>query len=153
MIEGRKLINLGSFTALIVSVFYYFLEIPVNADEYEAICNARECLLNVKEDLISTPFGSIKSSRMTSWPLIVDTQPRMLGFLGEKDKYTFNLNGYDQDGRKKSLNIQFINDKSAKKFIREIETVSGLGLGQRRSAKQIRENELLDKTKNRNIQE
>ena len=40
------------------------------------------------------------------------------------------------------------NDKSAKKFIREIETVSGLGLGQRRSAKQIRENELLDKTKN-----
>ena len=90
---------------------------------------------------------------MTSWPLIVDTQPRMLGFLGEKDKYTFNLNGYDQDGRKKSLNIQFINDKSAKKFIREIETVSGLGLGQRRSAKQIRENELLEKTKNINIKE
>ena len=56
-------------------------------------------------------------------------------------------------GVKKSLNIQFINDKSAKKFIREIETVSGLGLGQRRSAKQIRENELLEKTKNRNIYE
>ena len=124
MLEGRKLINLWSFTALIVSVFYYFLEIPVNADEYEAICNSRECLLKVNEDLITTPFGSIKSSRMTSWPLIVDTQPRMLGFLGEKDKYTFNLNGYDQDGRKNSLNIQFINDKSAKKFIREIETVS-----------------------------
>ena len=30
--------------------------------------------------------------------------------------------------------------KGFKKFIREIETISGLGLGQRRSAKQIREN-------------
>ena len=48
---------------------------------------------------------------------------------------------------KKSLNIQFNNGKAAKKFIREIETVSGLGLGQRRSAKQIRENELLDRKK------
>ncbi|MBW3042381.1 hypothetical protein DNJ73_06715 [Prochlorococcus marinus XMU1408] len=75
----------------------------------------------------------------------------MLGFLGEKDKYTFNLNGYDQDGKKKSLNIQFINDKPAKKFIRNIETVSGLGLGQRRSAKEIRENETLDKIRNTNI--
>ena len=153
MLEGRKLINVESFLALIFSVFYCFLEMPLNADEYEAICNSRECLVKVNEDLISTPFASIKSSRMTSWPLVVETQPRMLGFLGEKDKYTFNLNGYDQEGRKKSLNIQFINDKSAKKFIREIETVSGLGLGQRRSAKQIRENELLDKTKNRNLKE
>ena len=40
---------------------------------------------------------------MTSWPLIVDTQPRMLGFLGEKDQYTFNLNGYHQDGKKTLL--------------------------------------------------
>ena len=118
---------------------------PVNADEYEAICNARECLVKVNEDFISTPYGSIKSSRMTSWPMVLDTQPRMLGFLGEKEMYTFNLNGYDQYGKKKSLNIHFLNDKPAKKFIREIEMVSGLGLGQRRSAKQIRENELLDK--------
>ncbi len=50
---------------------------------------------------------------------------------------------------KKTLNIQFINDKPEKKFIREIETFSGLGLVQRRSGKQIRENELLDKTKKR----
>ncbi len=50
---------------------------------------------------------------------------------------------------KKPLNIQFINDKPEKKFIREIETFSGLGLVQRRSGKQIRENELLDKTKKR----
>ena len=147
MIEVRKLINFGSFTALIVSAFYNFLEIPVNADEYDAFCNSRECILNVNEDLISTPFGSIMSSRMTSWPLIIDTQPRMLGFLGDKDIYNFNINGYDQDGKKTSLNIQFINDKAAKKFIREIETVSGLGLGQRRSAKQIREKELLEKQK------
>ena len=147
MLEVGKLINFKSFIALILSVFNCYVEMPVKADEYGAICNSRECLVKVNEDLISTPFGSIKSSRMTSWPLVVDTQPRMLGFLGEKDKYTFNLNGYDQDGRKKSLNIQFINDKSTKKFIREIETVSGLGLGQRRSAKQIRENELIDKTK------
>ena len=94
----------------------FYFETPVNADEYEAICNSRECLVKVNEDLISTPFGSIKSSRMTSWPLTVDTQPRMLGFLGEKDKYTFNLNGYDQDGKKTSLNIQFINGKAAKKI-------------------------------------
>ena len=119
---------------------------PVNADEYDAICNSRECLVKVNEDLIMTPFGSIKSSRMTSWPMVVDTQPRMLGFLGEKNIYTFNLNGYDQYGKKKSLNIQFLNDMPAKKFIKEIEMVSGLGLGQRRSAKQIRENELLYKT-------
>ena len=145
MLEVRNLINLKSFLALLFSVFSCYLEIPLYADEYKAICNSRECLLKVNEDLITTPFGSIKSSRMTSWPLIVDTQPRMLGFLGEKDKYTFNLNGYDQDGKKNSLNIQFINDKSAKKFIREIETVSGLGLGQIRSAKQIRENELFEK--------
>ena len=147
MLEERKLINLNSLFALIFSLFNCYLVMPVNADDYEAICNSRECLLKVNADLISTPFGSIKSSRMTSWPLIVNTQPRMLGFLGEKDKYTFNLNGYDQNGKKKSLNIQFNNGKAAKKFIREIETVSGLGLGQRRSAKQIRENELLDRKK------
>ena len=147
MLEVRNLIDWKCFLALLFPVLNFYIEIPANADEYQAICNYRQCLVKVDEDLISTPFASIKSSRMTSWPLVVDTQPRMLGFLGEKNKYTFNLNGYDQEGRKKSLNIQFINDKSTKKFIREIETHSGLGLGQRRSAKQIRENELLDKTK------
>tara|TARA_B100000579_G_scaffold256797_1_gene211403 strand:- start:270 stop:428 length:159 start_codon:yes stop_codon:yes gene_type:complete len=52
----------------------------VNADEYEAICNSREYLVKVNEDVISTPFASIKSSRMTNWPLVVETQPKMLGF-------------------------------------------------------------------------
>ncbi len=52
----------------------------MNADEYEAICNSREYLVKVNEDVISTPFASIKSSRMTNWPLVVETQPKMLGF-------------------------------------------------------------------------
>ena len=39
------------------------------------------------------------------------------------------------------MQIKFLNDKPAKKFMREVEIVSGLGLGQMRSAKQIRDNE------------
>ena len=84
MLEGSNLIDWKGFLAWIFSVLNCYIQIPLNADEYEEICNSRECLVKVDEDLISTPFASIKSSRMTSWPLVVDTQPRMLGFLGEK---------------------------------------------------------------------
>ena len=62
MLEVRNLINLKSFLALLFSVFSCYLWMPLNADEYKAICNSRECLLKVNEDLITTPFGSIKSS-------------------------------------------------------------------------------------------
>ena len=84
ILKSGKLIKSKYFIAFLFSILNYYIEIPVNADEYEAICNARECLVKVNEDFISTPYGSIKSSRMTSWPIVVDTQPRMLGFLGEK---------------------------------------------------------------------
>ncbi len=90
--------------------------------------------------------GETKSDVSTGLITTVALGPLgMLGFLNDKHSYTFNLNGYDQYGNKNSLNIHFLNDKPAKKFIREIELVSGLALGQRRSAKQIRENELLYK--------
>ena len=157
---AKKLINKYLCLSLCSSFLYCLSESSVKADNYDAICNARECIVKINEDLISTPFGSIKPSRMTSWNMVGETKSDvstglittvalgplgMLGFLNDKHSYTFNLNGYDQYGNKNSLNIHFLNDKPAKKFIREIELVSGLALGQRRSAKQIRENELLYK--------
>ena len=71
MLEGSNLIDWKGFLALIFSVLNCYIEIPVNAHEYEAFCNSKECLVKVDEDLISTPFASIKYSRMTSWPLVL----------------------------------------------------------------------------------
>ena len=59
MLDGSKLINSKSFLALIFSFFNWYVEIPVNASEYKAICNSRECLVKVNEDVIRIPFASL----------------------------------------------------------------------------------------------
>ena len=68
MLEGRKLINVESFLALMFSVFYCFLEMPLNADEYEAILQSIHQLKLLKEankasggdDIVISPSDAAK---------------------------------------------------------------------------------------------
>ena len=41
----------------------------------------------------------------------------LLGFLAKNHYFNFMINGYDDNGRKTLLNIQFKNDKPAKRLV------------------------------------
>lgn len=47
------------------------------------------------------------------------------------------INGYGDTCRKTTLNIQFKNDKPAKRFVNEMQMLTKLGMGQTRTAKEI----------------
>ena len=61
----------------------------------------------------------------------------LLGFLAKNHDFNFMVNGYDDNGRKTTLNVQFKNDKPAKRFINEMQLIANLGMGQTRTAKEI----------------
>ncbi|WP_320677325.1 hypothetical protein [Prochlorococcus sp. MIT 1300] len=133
-----------------------FLASPVFAGDYKALCGGTKCYISVNPEAISSPYGSIPAGRVTSWGGGGDSTTAvgtgvattiffgplgLLGFLAKKHDFNFVINGYDDQGKKTSMQIQFKNAKPAKRFIQEMGMVTGLGMGQRRSAKQIRRNE------------
>ena len=106
----------------------------------------------VGPDSISSPYGSIPTNRVTNWGGGGDTSTQvgtgvattilfgpigLLGFLAKKHDFNFVVNGYDADGKKASISLQFKNDKPAKRFINEMQQVTQLGMGQTRTAKEI----------------
>ena len=61
--------------------------------------------------------------------------------------YDFLINGYDEDGKKTSIQFSFKNDKPAKRLINELQMTTQLGMGQTRTAREIRDNESKRKQK------
>lgn len=57
--------------------------------------------------------------------------------MQKKHDYTFLVNGFDQEGKKVMMNIQFKKEKPAKDFMNELQMVTQLGSGQTRTATEI----------------
>ena len=122
------------------------------AGSYQALCAGTKCGVIVGPDTISSPYGSIPTNRVTNWGGGGDTSTQvgtgvattvlfgpigLLGFLAKKHDFNFVINGYDSDGKKASISLQFKNDKPAKRFVIEMQQVTQLGMGQTRTAKEI----------------
>ena len=122
------------------------------AGSYQALCAGTKCTVIVGPDTISSPYGSIPTNRVTNWGGGGDTSTQvgtgvattvlfgpigLLGFLAKKHDFNFVINGYDSDGKKASISLQFKNNKPAKRFVIEMQQVTQLGMGQTRTAKEI----------------
>jgi hypothetical protein len=138
---------------------FFLLAQPTLAGSYQALCGGANCTIIVSGDQISSPYGSIPTNRVTNWGGGGNSSTQvgtgvattlllgpigLLGFLAKKHDFNFLINGYDQEGKKTSIQLQFVNDKPAKRFINEMQMVTQLGMGQTRSASQIMSNEVND---------
>lgn len=107
----------------------------------------------VSAEAITTPYGSIPISRVTSWGIAGESSTAvgtgvattillgpigLLGFLSKKHDYTFAVNGYNFEGDRKSITFQFKDGKQPKRLTTEMTMLTGLSMGQKRSLKEIR---------------
>ena len=128
------------------------LSTPAIAGTYEALCGGTNCTVVIGPDQISSPFGTIPTNRVPNWgggggsstqvgtgiaTTVLLGPIGLLGFLAKNHEFNFVVNGYDAQGKKASLSIQFKNDKPAKRFINEMQQVTQLGMGQTRTAQDI----------------
>ena len=124
-----------------------------NAGAYQALCGGTKCIINISSKEITSPFGSIPLTRITNWSGGGDTSKMygkslatsvvfapfdLLGLVPKRHDYNFIVNGYDATGLKTSIQIQFLNDAPAKQFVAEMASVTDLGMGQERSATEIK---------------
>ena len=124
------------------------------AGTYQAICGTSECTITVDVARILTPYGVIPTSRVSSWggsgssstDLILGAAATyvlgpvgLVGFLAKTHDYNYLITGYNQDGEKTSVQIRFLNSNPAKQFAQEMVSVTGLGIGQSRTAFEIKE--------------
>ena len=56
----------------------------------------------------------------------------------QKHDYTLLINGYDLEGKKAIIQMKFEDGKQPPKLITELSMMTGLGMGQKRSLKEIR---------------
>lgn len=125
---------------------------PAVAGQYEALCGGVRCTVTVSPDLIRSPLGSIPPSRVTYWGSTGDSKTSvgtgvattilfggigLLGFLAKNHQYNFTINGFDDQGRKASMQLEFKNNVPAKQLMAELASVTGLGMGQTRTAQDI----------------
>ena len=132
------------------------------AGNYSALCGGMKCNIFVSPEVITSPYGSIPTARVTNWGGGGDSSTAvgtgvtttiffgplgLLGFLAKKHEYDFLINGYDEYGKKTSIQFSFKNDKPAKRLINELQMTTQLGMGQTRTAKEIRDLESKRKEK------
>ena len=144
----------ASFSALFVS--FLLFSNGVKAGVYEALCGGFECRVTVTPEKIISPFGVIPPNRVTSWGGAGDSSTSvgtgvattlllgpigLAGFFAKNHDFDFLVSGYNEKGKKTYLQIQFKNNKPAKKFASEMFQVTGLGMGETRSAEEIRTHE------------
>jgi hypothetical protein len=122
------------------------------ASEFQALCGGVKCTVSITPDLISSPYGQIPPSRVTYWGSSGDSKTSvgtgvattllfggigLLGFLAKNHQYNFTINGFDAEGKKASMQVEFKNDKPAKQLMSELTSFTGLGMGQTRTAEEI----------------
>jgi hypothetical protein len=130
--------------------------LAVSAGQYEALCGGTKCTVIVSPSEISSPFGAIPSKRVTYWGNSGESKTSvgtgvattilfggigLLGFLAKNHQYNFTVNGFDASGKSVSMAFEFKNDKPAKLLMQEMVAVTGLGMGQTRTAEEIKANE------------
>lgn len=129
------------------------LAAPALAGSYQALCGGSKCTVFVSATEIRSPFGTIPTTRVTNWGGGGDSNTSvgtgvattvlfgpigLLGFLAKNHDFNFLVNGYDAAGKKTSISLRFRNDKPARRFVDEMAAVTGLGMGQTRSASEIK---------------
>ena len=144
--------SMKRFTSFAITTVLLTLPSTAIAGSYEALCGGTKCTVMVGSEEIRSPYGTIPTNRVTNWGGGGDTSTQvgtgvattilfgpigLLGFLAKKHDYNFLVNGYDAEGKKSSISLQFKNDKPAKRFINEMQQVTQLGMGQTRTAQEI----------------
>ena len=132
----------------------------VQAGTYQAMCGGTKCNVFVSGKQINTPYGTIPAKRVTQWGLTGKSKTNistgvwttvllgpvgLLGFLAKHSDYNFLVNGYNQEGKKTSLQFKFKNNKPAEQIISEMPMVTGIGMGEIRTALEIKKNEGLQR--------
>ena len=102
---------------------------------------------------ITGPYQSIPTSRVTSWSLTGESKTDVsgkvaatvafgvIGFLvsdPKKHDYLLVVNGYDVEGEKTFINMRFTDGKQPKKLMTQLPMLTGLGMGQKRTIKEIK---------------
>jgi hypothetical protein len=140
--------HLGVFVLLFGSC------LPAAAGTYEALCGSTECTIVLTPEAITTPYGIIPTTRVANWggsgsssqDLVLGAAATyvfgpvgLVGFLAKTHDYNYMITGYDQLGDRTSVQIQFQNSMPAKRFVQEMVAITGLGMGQTRTAIDIKE--------------
>ena len=114
-----------------------------------------ECFMEISLDSerISNKYVTIPTSRVTSWSVNGESRSDtggkvvatlafgVIGLLAadpKKHDYTLLINGYDLEGKKAIIQMNFKDGKQPPKLITELSMITGLGMGQKRSLKEIR---------------
>ena len=102
---------------------------------------------------ITGPYQSIPTSRVTNWSLTGESKTDVsgkvaatvafgvIGFLvsdPKKHDYLLVVNGYDVEGEKTFINMRFTDGKQPKKLMTQLPMLTGLGMGQKRTLKEIK---------------
>lgn len=126
---------------------------PAFAGQYEALCGGSKCTIVVTPTEIRSPYGAIPTQRVTYWGSTGDSKTSvgtgvattlltggigLLGFLAKNHQYDFTVNGYDASGKQATMQIEFKNNKPAKRLMNELVVVTGLGMGQTRTIDEIK---------------
>ena len=144
------------FSALFVTTFFLIATGSVQAGTYEAMCGETKCTVNINGRQINTPLGIIPAKRVTQWGLTGKSKTNistgvwttvlfgpigLLGFTAKHSDYNFLVNGYNTQGDKTSLQFKFKNNKPVESLMQEMPMVTGLGMGEIRTALDIKKNE------------
>ena len=126
---------------------------PASAGTYEALCGTAECTITLSPQAITTPYGIIPTTRVANWggtgtssqDLVLGAAATyvlgpvgLIGFLAKTHDYNYLITGYDQLGNRTSVQIKFQNNTPAKRFVQEMVEITGLGMGQVRTATDIK---------------
>jgi hypothetical protein len=131
------------------------------ASDFEALCGGAKCSILVTPDEITSPYGTMPTSRVTYWGNTGESKTSvgtgvattilfggigLLGFLAKNHNYNYYINGFDSSGRKISMQFVFKNDKPARLMMQELSAYTGLGMGQTRTIEEIKAAESGKKT-------
>ena len=126
---------------------------PASAGTYEALCGSAECTITLSPQSITTPYGIIPTTSVANWggtgsssqDLVLGAAATyvlgpvgLIGFLAKTHDYNYLITGYDQLGNRTSVQIKFQNSTPAKRFVQEMVEITGLGMGQVRTATDIK---------------
>ena len=122
-------------------------------DEPEPVIPKCTMDLVTNNQKITGPYKSIPTSRVTSWSLTGESKTDVsgkvaatvafgvIGFLvsdPKKHDYQLVVNGYDVEGEKTFISLRFTDGKQPKKLMTQLPMLTGLGMGQKRTLKEIK---------------
>ena len=123
---------------------------PSDPDPYVPKCTVK---ITLNSEVIKNRYTSIPISRITSWGVAGESKTDvgggvattillgpigLLGFLSKKHDYNLAVNGYDEDGKRATILMQFKDGKQPKRLTTEMTMLTGLAMGQKRSIQEIK---------------